>query len=136
MLKILFEWINLHKTTFIHFLYRIRQDFTGSIRLNDALLSSIKENKIAALRQNKLSVIFQDLKLFTELSARENVEIKRLLVPNFCTAEKVLVMAESLGILHIMEQKARLCSFGEQQRIAIIRALVQPFDWLVTVTQY
>jgi putative ABC transport system ATP-binding protein len=39
-------------------------------------------------------------------------------------------MAEELGISHILDQKAGLCSYGEQQRIAIIRALIQPFEWL------
>jgi putative ABC transport system ATP-binding protein len=40
-------------------------------------------------------------------------------------------MAARLGISHILHQKAGLCSYGEQQRIAIIRALMQPFDWLI-----
>ena len=40
-------------------------------------------------------------------------------------------MAAELGITHILEQKAGLCSYGEQQRIAIIRALIQPFSWLI-----
>ncbi len=40
-------------------------------------------------------------------------------------------MAEKLGIASILHQRAGLCSYGEQQRIAIIRALVQPFSWLM-----
>jgi ABC-type lipoprotein export system ATPase subunit len=40
-------------------------------------------------------------------------------------------MAEALGIKHIMNQKAGICSYGEQQRVAIIRALMQPFEWLI-----
>jgi putative ABC transport system ATP-binding protein len=45
--------------------------------------------------------------------------------------EKVYAMAELLGIVHILKQPARICSYGEQQRIAIIRALMQPFDLLL-----
>ena len=45
--------------------------------------------------------------------------------------EVIDTMAEMLGISHIMQQKAGICSYGEQQRIAIIRALVQPFKWLL-----
>lgn len=40
-------------------------------------------------------------------------------------------MAATLGITHVLEQKAGLCSYGEQQRIAIVRALIQPFEWLI-----
>jgi putative ABC transport system ATP-binding protein len=40
-------------------------------------------------------------------------------------------MAEQLGVTHILNQRAALCSYGEQQRLAIIRALVQPFSWLI-----
>jgi putative ABC transport system ATP-binding protein len=40
-------------------------------------------------------------------------------------------MAERLGITAVLQQRAGLCSYGEQQRIAIIRSLVQPFDWLI-----
>jgi len=40
-------------------------------------------------------------------------------------------MSERLGVTHILEQRAGLCSYGEQQRIAVIRSLVQPFDWLL-----
>ncbi len=36
-----------------------------------------------------------------------------------------------LNITHILGQRAGLCSYGEQQRIAIVRALVQPFSWLL-----
>jgi putative ABC transport system ATP-binding protein len=40
-------------------------------------------------------------------------------------------MAEQLGIASILHQKAAMCSYGEQQRIAIIRSLMQPFKWLL-----
>ena len=40
-------------------------------------------------------------------------------------------MATGLGIAHILQQKAGVCSYGEQQRIAIIRALQQPFEFLI-----
>jgi len=40
-------------------------------------------------------------------------------------------MAERLGIQNKLQQAAGKCSYGEQQRIAIIRALQQPFDFIV-----
>jgi putative ABC transport system ATP-binding protein len=119
------------KTTLTHLLYKVRTDYTGSIKYGEQELSKCKEDGLADLRQNHLSIVFQDLRLFAELSALENIEIKRLLTPHFTSKELVTEMAEKLGVSSILDQKIHLCSFGEQQRIAIIRALMQPFDWLI-----
>jgi putative ABC transport system ATP-binding protein len=40
-------------------------------------------------------------------------------------------MAERLGIFNKLQSKTKICSYGEQQRIAIIRSLLQPFDFLL-----
>jgi putative ABC transport system ATP-binding protein len=119
------------KTTFINVLYSIRKDYTGSILIDEKSLQNISVNELAIMRQNKLSVVFQNLQLFPNLSAFENIELKRLLSPSYCSTEKIEWMAETLGIKKLLQQKAGTCSFGEQQRIAILRALVQPFKWLL-----
>ena len=49
----------------------------------------------------------------------------------FYESNVIDIMAEQLGITSILNQKAATCSYGEQQRIAIIRSLVQPFYWLI-----
>ncbi len=119
------------KTTLTHILYKVRADYTGSIKYADLELGKCNEDALAELRQHHLSIVFQDLRLFPELTAFENIEIKRLLTPQFSTQELVFEMAEALGVASILDQKIRFCSFGEQQRIAIIRALMQPFNWLI-----
>lgn len=40
-------------------------------------------------------------------------------------------MANQLGVWSILDQQAMHCSYGEQQRVSIIRALMQPFDFLI-----
>jgi len=119
------------KTTFIHFLYSIRNDYEGVIRFDDTDIAGYNGNRLAQIRQYKLSIIFQDLRLFPNLTARENIELKRILQPAVKNKESVEEMAELLGIQHILDQKAGICSYGEQQRVAIIRALMQPFTWLI-----
>lgn len=119
------------KTTLVHILYKLRHDYEGSVRIDDRSTASIKDDSLAELRQQHLSIIFQDLRLFPNLTARENIELKRILQTPFYEATVIDTMAEALGVNHIMEQQAGLCSYGEQQRIAIIRALIQPFSWLI-----
>jgi putative ABC transport system ATP-binding protein len=119
------------KTTLVHILYKLRQDYEGSVRIDNTSILDIKDDTLATLRQHQISIIFQDLRLFPNLTARENIELKRVLQTPFYEAAVIDSMAEALGVTHIMEQLAGLCSYGEQQRIAIIRALIQPFSWLI-----
>ena len=119
------------KTTFVHLLYKLRHDYEGTISLDNKTTIELGEDELAELRQNKISIVFQDLRLFPNLTARENIELKRILQPPIYPANVIDEMSDTLGISHILEQTAGLCSYGEQQRIAIIRALMQPFEWLI-----
>lgn len=119
------------KTTLVHIIYKLRKDFEGNILWNNKNLSSINADELALLRQQNISIIFQDLRLFSNLTARENIELNRVLQQPFYESNVIDGMAEQLGIASIVDQKASLCSYGEQQRIAIIRSLMQPFDWLI-----
>lgn len=131
------EWVKIKapsgtgKTTFIHILYKMRGDYEGSVCWQQKELREINGDELASLRQQKLSVIFQDLRLFPNLTARENIELKRVMQTPICESAAIDEMAERLGITHILQQRAGLCSYGEQQRIAIVRSLMQPFDWLL-----
>jgi ABC-type lipoprotein export system ATPase subunit len=119
------------KTTLIHSMYGLRNDYTGSVNLNQTNINQISADNMATIRQYKLSVIFQDLQLFTQLTALENIELKRILQKPFYEASKIGVMAERLGVSHILNNKLATCSYGERQRIAIIRACIQPFELLL-----
>jgi putative ABC transport system ATP-binding protein len=119
------------KTTLIHYLYHIRNDYEGNIFYNDTNVKSFSSDASAIFRQTKLSIIFQDLRLFPQLTAKENIELKRTMTEPFYPSEKIDEMAETLGITHILDQQTGKCSYGEQQRISIIRALIQPFELLL-----
>lgn len=119
------------KTTLVHLLYGLRKDYGGSIIYDGNDISQLKPNELAKLRQLHWSIVFQDLRLFPNLTARENIELKRVLQDPIVTAEQINEMAQKLGILSILDQKAIHCSYGEQQRVCIIRALMQPFDFII-----
>ena len=118
------------KTSFVHFLYGIRKDYSGELLLEKKLVKNIDATTLAAIRATQLSIVFQDLRLFKDFSALQNVEIKRNLAPYHSTS-LINEMAERLGVSTKLSQNAGTCSYGEQQRIAIIRALQQPFDFII-----
>jgi len=118
------------KTSLVHFLYGMRQDYNGSILYGDKNIKQFGAEDFALHRKDHISVVFQDLRLFPEQTVGENLEIKRQLNP-FHPSEKIKEMAERLGIGNKLQSKAKICSYGEQQRVAIIRSLLQPFDFLL-----
>jgi putative ABC transport system ATP-binding protein len=118
------------KTSLIHFLYGLRKDYNGTISYQDENIKNFTLEQFSALRQKNLSIVFQDLRLFTEQTVRENIELKRQLNP-YHSQEKIEEMAAQMGIQNKLNRLAKTCSYGEQQRIAIIRSLMQPFDFLL-----
>ena len=118
------------KTSLIHFLYGLRNDFTGDIKYDGMSIKDFDKEKKATLRQQTISIVFQDLRLFPDQTVYENIAIKRLLSP-FRPVDQITAMASRLGIQNKLQQLCGTCSYGEQQRIAIIRALQQPFQYLL-----
>jgi putative ABC transport system ATP-binding protein len=118
------------KTSLIHFLYGIRQLYSGNIIYDNKDLKNFSIENIAAFRKDNLSIVFQDMRLFVHQTVLENLEIKRQLNP-FHSPEKIQELCERLGIGDKLNSKCSNCSYGEQQRVSIIRALMQPFDFLL-----
>lgn len=70
------------------------------------------------------------MRLFPELTAMENIRIKNRLT-DFRTEAEILDMMRRLELEEKVNSPAGLLSVGQQQRVAIIRALCQPFDFLL-----
>ncbi|MEO6330257.1 MAG: ATP-binding cassette domain-containing protein [Ginsengibacter sp.] len=118
------------KTSLIHFIYGLRKDYEGAILYSDNNTNSFSLEKFSVYRQKHISIIFQDLRLFKDQTVTENLEIKRQLNP-YHQEEKIKEMCRYLGIENKLNKLAKTCSYGEQQRTAIIRSLLQPFDFLL-----
>lgn len=123
------------KTSLIHFIYGLRKDYTGNIFYDNSDIKKLSAESFSSFRQNRISIIFQDLRLFENQTARENIEIKRMLDP-YHSSQIIEEMAWRLGIDSKLDQLSKTCSYGEQQRIAIIRSLMQPFDFLLLDEPY
>ena len=118
------------KSSLMNFLYGMRNDYHGKISYGEKVIREFSLEALAALRKDHISIVFQDLRLFPEQTVEQNLEIKRQLNP-FHPPEKLIEMAGRLGIADKLRSTCKTCSYGEQQRIAIIRSLLQPFDFLL-----
>ena len=118
------------KSSLCSFIIGYRKDFDGKILFDGDDSGKFKTVDWVKLRQSHISLLFQELRLFPELTAMENVEIKNSLT-GFKSKQEIGRWFEALGIADKMSSPVRLMSFGQQQRVAMIRALVQPFDFLL-----
>lgn len=118
------------KSTFCSYVIGHRHDYAGQLLFDGRDARTLKVADWVQLRQRSVSHLFQELRLFPELTAMENVEIKNKLT-GFKTRRQVEAWFERLGIADKMEAKVGLMSFGQQQRVAMMRALAQPFDFIL-----
>src|SRR5215831_17462835 len=118
------------KSSLMHFLYGLRKEYNGNVKYDGKDIRNFSVEELSLYRKDHISIVFQDLRLFPEQTVRQNIELKRQLNP-FHPPTKIVEMCERLGIGNKLASTCRTCSYGEQQRIAIIRSLMQPFDILL-----
>ncbi len=118
------------KTSLLSVIYGIRTDYQGVVFIDDRELVSFTPRDWSLTRKSKLSFIFQGLELFDDLTALENIRLKNNMTAYY-SEERITEMARMLGIDPFLHRKAGILSFGQQQRVAIIRALCQPFNFLL-----
>lgn len=118
------------KSSLCSYLLGYRQDYEGIICFDGRNIRGLKVKDWVEVRKRSLSTLFQELRLFPELTAYENVVIKNSLT-GFRRKKQIVSWFEALGIADKLDAKVGRMSFGQQQRVALIRALVQPFDFLL-----
>ncbi len=118
------------KTSLLYMIYGLRDDYRGNIFIDDRDISGFSRINWSAIRKQKLSYIFQGLELFDGLTALENIQLKNGITGHL-SKQQIEVMAGELGIEAFLHRKAGILSFGQQQRVAIIRAICQPFEYLL-----
>ena len=118
------------KSTFCSYILGYRHDYAGQVLFDDVDTSSYRVKDWVEMRKCHISHLFQELRLFPELTAMENVEIKNKMT-NFQSKEQILEWFDRLGISDKVDAKIGRMSFGQQQRVAMIRSLCQPFDFIL-----
>ncbi len=117
------------KSSLCSFVYGYRKDYQGRIFFDEQNILQLTVKQWVEQRKKHLSLLWQDLRLFPELSAFENVLLKNKLT-GFQKKKTIEEWFDRLGIDDKKNALVGQMSFGQQQRVALIRALCQPFDFL------
>ena len=113
------------KSTFIKMMYREEKPTTGSINVNGLVIESLAERDVPYFRR-QLGVIFQDFKLLPKLNVYENVAFALEVIEEDrdVIRERVMEVLKLVGLEDRADALPSELSGGEQQRIAIARAIV------------
>ncbi len=118
------------KTTFINIMLGTRKDYSGKLYINNRDIKEFSINELSMLRKDKFSIVPQGLMLFEQLTAWENIQLNNK-ISNFFSDDEII---ELLTVFDVIDQKDKKCkqlSFGQNQRIAVIRALCQKYEFLL-----
>jgi lipoprotein-releasing system ATP-binding protein len=114
------------KTTLLHILGTLDKVNTGTLEMNGTVISNMNDAKLAAFRNKNIGFVFQFHHLLPEFTALENVCIPAFIAGTSKSAaeEKAKELLTFLGLAERMDHKPSELSGGEQQRVAVARALV------------
>lgn len=118
------------KSSLCAFVYGSRTDYSGTIRFDGRDIREFSVKQWCELRRTSLAYLPQEMYLFPELTVMENIDIKNRLT-GCKTSNQIMEMLETLEIAQKVDVPTGHLSVGQQQRVAIIRALCQPFDFLL-----
>lgn len=118
------------KSTLINIIYGDRKDYEGTVSFDNQDITKLKSKQWDVIRRTQLSYVFQGLHLFEELTLLENIQLKNGLTKH-ASIEQIKDWIEAVGLSSHLNQKAVHLSYGQRQRIAVIRAFCQPFDFIL-----
>lgn len=118
------------KSSMCSYIFGYRQDYSGTIAFDGMDIRTLTVAQWCDIRQHHIAYLPQDMRLFGELTAIENVELKNRLT-GFKSQEEIKRLFETLGIADKVDSLASKLSIGQQQRVAIIRTLCQPCDFIL-----
>ena len=118
------------KTSLLNFIFGARRDYVGDIRFNGQDVRNLSIKDWCRVRQCNIAMLPQELKLFPELTVMQNLRLKNN-ITNHKSESQIKEMLERLGIKEKADVRVELLSVGQQQRVALIRSICQPFDFIM-----
>lgn len=114
------------KTTLLNILASLDKPTGGHVKLNGHEITQISESKISAFRRDNLGFVFQDFNLLDTLSLEDNIYLPLVLAgkPHSLMKERLIPIAQELGISELLNKFPYEVSGGQKQRAAVARALI------------
>lgn len=114
------------KSTLLHIMGTLDLPDKGSLELNNTLVSSLSQKELARFRNKNIGFIFQFHHLLNEFTAEENVAIPAFIAgePKQKSLKRAKELLDYLGLAERISHKPNELSGGEQQRVAVARALM------------
>ena len=118
------------KSSLCSYIYGYRIDYSGQFLFDSRDIRELSVAEWCEIRKRHIAYLPQDLRLFPELTAMENIQLKNKLT-GFKTDKEIVDYFEQLGIPEKVNSLVGKLSIGQQQRVAIIRTLCQPADFIM-----
>ncbi|MDE7115360.1 MAG: ATP-binding cassette domain-containing protein, partial [Muribaculaceae bacterium] len=118
------------KSSMCSYIYGSRDDYMGKLLFDNRDTRGFTISDWQETRRRNIAYLPQELDLFPELTAWENIQLKNKLTSHLSDAE-IENCLEELGIASRRDYPAGRMSIGQQQRVAIIRSICQPFDFIL-----
>lgn len=114
------------KTTLLHILGTLDRASNGTLEINGTSIASLNDKKLADFRNKNIGFVFQFHHLLPEFTALENVCIPAFIAgtSKVVAEEKAKELLQFLGLTERINHKPSELSGGEQQRVAVARALI------------
>ncbi len=114
------------KSTLLHIIGTLDKPDEGEVFINDICINTLKSNELSAFRNKNIGFIFQFHHLLPEFTALENVCIPAFIAKAHKaeTEKRAKELLDILGLGHRANHKPNELSGGEQQRVAVARALI------------
>ncbi len=114
----------------LSFIYGNRHDYTGDILFNNEKSTLFNIERWCVLRRRNIALLPQEMRMFPELTVLQNLQLKNQLT-HHKTIRELTSLLDRLGIADKAEKQLGKLSIGEQQRVAIVRTVCQPFDFIM-----
>ncbi len=118
------------KSTLCSYIIGHREDYSGEILFDGTTTKSLDREMWGEVRRSQISYLPQGLMLFNELTSYENIAIKNSLT-NHKSSEWIKEALTRVGLSDRIDSAVEKLSFGEKQRVALIRSLCQPFSFII-----
>ncbi len=114
------------KTTLLQIIGTLSKADSGTVEINGNIVSNLREKQLARFRNSQIGFVFQFHHLLPEFTALENVCIPAFIAhkPKAQVEQRAAELLEFLNLSHRASHKPSEMSGGEQQRVAVARALI------------